>query len=109
MEKEEKAQWVDPLYVIFEKYLYDFQNDDLDAFIATIVQEYLTYLQEHNVLIPEKKKEFLLKDLTEEVYDMFVKKIHGCLNLRDFQNSGRVSRLEKLLARDRFEKLKMAA
>ncbi|OGQ16899.1 MAG: hypothetical protein A3B70_00835 [Deltaproteobacteria bacterium RIFCSPHIGHO2_02_FULL_40_11] len=105
MSKEEKAKFIDPLYVIFEKHLYDFQSEDLDLFIATIVNHYMEYLQKQAVIIPESKLSVLMKDLTEEVYDMFIKKVHGCLNLKDFQNSGRVTRLEKLLAQERFYKL----
>lgn len=98
-------QFTDPLYVIFEKYLYDFPNEDLDQFIATIVTEYLTYLTAQNVIVPQSKKHSLLKDLADEVYDMYIKRLHGCLNLKDYQNSGRVTRLEKLLANERYLKL----
>ena len=103
--KQKEAKFLDPLYVIFEKYLYDFPNEDLDLFIATIVNEYIDYLNTHSVAIPDKTKPMLLKDLADEVYDMFIKKVHGCLNLKDFRNSGRITKLEKLLAQDRYEKL----
>ncbi len=99
------AKYVDPLYIIFEKYLYDFPHEDLDLFIAAIVNEYIEYLKKNEVIIAEKRIQTLMKDLADEVYDMFIKRIHGCLNIKDFQNSGRVSRLEKLLARDRYFKL----
>src|SRR3989338_8656392 len=102
---KKEVKYLDPLYVIFEKYLYDFPHEDLDLFIATIVNEYMNYLKTHSVAVPEKSMNFLMKDLTEEVYDMFIKKVHGCLNLKDFRNSGRVTKLEKLLAQERFYKL----
>lgn len=100
-----KAKFVDPLYVIFEKYLYDFPNENLDLFIESIVSEYLEYLTAHCVIIPGKKRFFLLKDLADEVYDMYVKRLHGCLNLRDYQNNGQVTKFEKLLAYERYRKL----
>lgn len=99
------SKYVDPLYVIFEKYLYDFPHEDLDLFIATIVNEYIEYLKKNGVIIAEKKFQTLMKDLADEVYDIFIKRIYGCLNLKDFQSSGRVSRLEKFLARERYLKL----
>lgn len=99
------SKYVDPLYIIFEKYLYDFPHEDLDFFIATIVNEYIEYLKKNEVIIAEKRLQMLMKDLADEVYDIFIKRIYGCLNLKDFQNSGRVSRLEKLLARERYSKL----
>lgn len=101
----DKIPYIDPLYIIFEKYLYDFPHEDLDIFIATIVNEYIDYLQHNNVIVPEKKFSMMMKDLADEVYDMYVKKIHGCLNLKDFHNNGQVTRLEKLLANERYLKL----
>ena len=100
-----KSKFVDPLYVIFEKHLFDFPNEDLDLFIATIVNEYFDYLQQNEVIIPEKRMQILMRDLSEEVYDMYIKRIHGCLNLKDFRNSGTVTKLEKILAQDRYFKL----
>jgi len=105
MTKSEKVQFLDPLFVIFEKHLYDFPSEDLDLFISTIVTAYVDYLGTHEVVIPEPKKPALLRDLADEVYDMFIKKVHGCLNIKDFRNSGRVTKLEKLLAQERFFKL----
>ena len=103
--KKKDSRYFDPLFIIFEKHLYETPHEDLDLFIATVVNEYIDYLKTNQVLIPEKSFSFLMKDLADEVYDMFIKKVHGCLNLKDFQNSGRVTRLEKLLAQDRYWKL----
>ena len=100
-----KAQYVDPLFIIFEKSLYDFHNEDLDLFISTIVTEYLDYLNKHEVIVPEQRKQQMIRDLADEVYDMYVKKVHGCLNFKAFRNSGRVTKIEKLLAKERYFKL----
>lgn len=103
--KNQHARHFDPLFIIFEKHLYEYPHEDLDLFIATVVNEYIDYLRTHQVLIPEKTYSFLMKDLADEVYDMFVKKVHGCLNLKDFKNNGQVTRLEKRQAQDRYFKL----
>ena len=100
-----KAEFIDPLHIIFEKNLYDFKYEDLDVFIEHVVSEYLTHLQLHGVAIPEARKTTLFKDLTEEVYEMYIKKIHGCLDLREFRNKGRATKLEMVRARDRYYKL----
>jgi len=103
--KNKKAAHLDPLYVIFEKYLYNFPDEDLDRFIETIVSEYLGYLDKHDVIVPSKRKVQLMKDLADEVYDIYIRKVHGCLNLQDYQNNGRVTKLEKLRANERYFKL----
>lgn len=103
--KKNEARHFDPLFVIFEKHLYEYPHEDLDLFIATVVNEYIDYLKSHQVAIPERTYSFLMKDLADEVYDMFVKKVHGCLNPKDFHHNGQVTKLEKRLAHDRYWKL----
>ena len=105
MEQKMKSEHIDPLVIIFEKYVYDFPSESLDEFIETIVNEYLNFLGAQNVVVPEKNRSSLLKDLVDEVYDMYIKKVHGCLNLNDYQRANRVTKLEKLIARDRYLKL----
>lgn len=102
---KKEVKYLDPLFVIFEKHLYDFPHEELDLFISNIVHDYLNYLKNSRVIVPESMFQTLMKDLADEVYDMFIKRIHGCLNLKDFQNSGRVTKLERLLAQDRYFKL----
>src|SRR3712207_6068461 len=45
---------LDPLYIIFEKHLYNFQDSSTDrkAFVTNIVQEYLGYLRKMKISIP---------------------------------------------------------
>ena len=100
-----KVEMVDPLYVIFEKFLHDFGGEDLDIFIESIVSEYLSYLKANAVMIPEKRRTSIYQDLCEEVYDMFAKKIHGCSSIREFRSKGGITKLEIVLARDRYYKL----
>jgi len=99
------ARQFDPLYVIFERYLFDFPNENLDEFIEAVVTEYLAYLHKQEVAIPEMRKFQLMKDLADEVYEIYIKKVHGCLNIKDYRNSGRVTKLEKLIAQDRYFKM----
>src|SRR3989338_813592 len=63
MEQKMKSEHIDPLVVIFEKYVYDFPSESLDQFIETIVNEYLNFLSTQNVVVPEKNRPSLLKDL----------------------------------------------
>jgi len=101
-----KTQYLDPLYVIFEKYLFDFPYDNIDYFVASVVNEYLDYLKERQVHVPDNKKKLLINDLSDEVHQMLIKRIHGCLNLQDYQSNGQITKLDKLLARERYKRLR---
>lgn len=76
----------DPLFVIFERHLYDFNYDSRELFIQGVVEEYLGYLQQQKVLVPAVWKGQLEASLTEEVSDMLVRKLYGCLNVQEFKD-----------------------
>ena len=101
------ARKLDPLYVIFEKYLYDYTYEDAEFFITMVVSEYLDYLKATRVTLPDKVVPTLQDDLTSEVYDMLVKKIYGNMSIKDYLHSGRVTRLDRMDANDRYKDLRL--
>lgn len=74
----------DPLFRIFEKHLYEFNYETRDNFITTVVREYLAFLvQERKVMIPASRRTSLESAIAEDVSDMLVRKIYGCLQVED--------------------------
>ncbi|MBY0471323.1 hypothetical protein K2X30_09160 [bacterium] len=78
---------LDPLYVIFEQHLYNFQDQDSDrkAFIHTVVQDYLSYLRKMQIAVPKSLEQPIVEELSTQVSSMLVKKIYGCLTIQDYQ------------------------
>ena len=77
----------DPLYVIFEQHLYNFQDPDVDrkTFIGKIIHEYLTHLRRMAIVIPKSLEGLIVEELADQVNVMLVKKIYGCTSLLEFQ------------------------
>jgi hypothetical protein len=46
---------LDPLYVIFEQHLFNFQDPDVDrkTFIGNVIKEYISHLRKLNISIPK--------------------------------------------------------
>lgn len=84
--KAKEAGQLDPLYVIFEQHLYNFQDSDSDrkTFIGNIIVEYLTYLRKMNVVVPKSLEQPIIEELATQVNTMLVKKIYGCLSIEDY-------------------------
>jgi len=101
---KDQAQ-LDPLFVIFEQHLYNFDDSDQDrkAFIGNVVAEYLTYLRKRNITVPKSLEQPIVEELGSQVNTMLVKKIYGCLTIKDFQR--RLPTGEKRRARTRYTKL----
>lgn len=78
---------LDPLYVIFEQHLYNFQDSDQDrkAFIEGVVGEYLSFLRKRNISVPKSLENAIIEELSAQVKTMLVKKIYGCLTIADYQ------------------------
>lgn len=76
----------DPLYIIFEKHLYDFNYDSRDLFIRGVIDEYAEHLTKNQVIIPTTWRPVLEKNLAEEIADMLVRKLYGCLTVKEFQD-----------------------
>ncbi|MGZ3695886.1 MAG: hypothetical protein ACXWQO_17475, partial [Bdellovibrionota bacterium] len=68
----------DPLFIIFEKHLYDFNYESRDLFIAGVVSDYLAHLLKQKAMVPPAWKGHLEKTLFDEVSDMLVRKLYGC-------------------------------
>src|SRR6185437_13633445 len=84
-----KDQALDPLYVIFEQHLYNFQDSDEDrkTFICRIIHEYLVFLRRSNIAVPKSLEQPIVEELYAQVNQMLIKKIYGCLSMEDFQKS----------------------
>ena len=97
---------MDPLFVIFEQHLFNFQNSDGDrrAFVNGVIQDYIAYLSKNNIVIPQALRHFTLEELTNQIQTMLVKKIYGCLNIQKFRES--LTPQVKKRARTRYTKLK---
>src|SRR5690242_11711124 len=77
---------IDPLYVIFEKHLYDYHEEEENSkeFIDNIINDYLKYLKSRDVAIPQQWHGVIVDELREQVRNMLVKKTYGCLSIKDF-------------------------
>lgn len=88
-EKTGNQDQLDPLYVIFEQHLFNFQDSDTDrkTFLGNIVQEYLGFLRQRNVVIPKALEAQVIEELACQVNTMLVKKIYGCLTISEFRKN----------------------
>lgn len=75
----------DPLYIIFEKHLYDFNYESRELFIKGVVDDYIAHLVRQKAVIPPTWKQHLDKTIAEEVSDMLVRKLYGCLTVEEFK------------------------
>lgn len=101
----------DPLFIIFEKHLYDFNYESRELFVKGVVDEYITHLVRQQVVIPPAWKSHLDKSIAEEVSDMLVRKLYGCLTVEEFHAKVEVKETKEVLiteqkeARKRYQKL----
>ena len=100
---------LDPLYVIFEQHLYNFQESDSDrkTFIGNIVHDYLTYLRKMNIVIPKSLEHAIVEELAGQVNTMLVKKIYGCLSIDEYRKGSSTTLKKK--ARARYNRLAKAS
>lgn len=96
---------IDPLYVIFEQHLYNFQDSDSDrkTFILGVIAEYLGFLRQKNIAIPKSLEPAIVEELGEQVNVMMTKKIYGCLTIEDFQRG--IPKAKKRRARQRYQRV----
>ncbi len=82
-----KPKHPDPLYLIFEEHLYNFEDSDADrkTFILNIVNDYLIHLKKLNISVPKTLEHAIVEELSEQVNTMLVKKIYGCHSVKEFQ------------------------
>ncbi|NDD92183.1 hypothetical protein EBZ37_08870 [bacterium] len=100
-----KTDKIDPLYVIFEQHLYNFQDSDSDrkTFIYGIVSEYLLFLRQKNIAVPKSLEAAISEELAEQVNTMLTKKIYGCLSIEDFQKD--IPKTRKKRVRQRYQRM----
>lgn len=100
-----RTEKADPLYVIFEQHLYNFQDSDSDrnTFIMNILKEYLLYLRKMNIAVPRSLENSILEELYDQVNTMLLKKIYGSMTIQEYQQSVPVE--EKQKVRTRYTKL----
>jgi hypothetical protein len=98
----------DPLFIIFEKHLYDFSYESRDLFIKGVVEDYVTHLAAQKAVVPPSMKSHFEKTISEEVSDMLVRRLYGCLTVEEFKQ--KPENTEEILtarkeARKRYQKL----
>ncbi len=100
---------LDPLYVIFEQHLLNFQDPEMDrkTLILKIVADYLSYLRKNNISVPRALEQPIVEELAAQVNTMLVKKIYGCLDHRDYQGDAPFKTRRR--ARARYSKLGLTA
>ena len=93
---------LDPLYVIFEQHLLNFQDPEMDrkTLIVKIIAEYLTYLRKNNISVPKALEQPIVEELGTQVNTMLVRKIYGCLTVNEFAdpNFAPVPRLRRMVS-----------
>ena len=79
---------LDPLYSIFEQYLFNalVEDESTDEFIVRVVSTYLTQLSQTSV-IPQLLRASIEEDLRDEVLEMLRKKTYGHHSLREFSKA----------------------
>ena len=98
-----KIRRLDPLFQLFEHYLFKRSYEDLSAFTKEVAEEYLAYLDSTPAHVPYHTRSTLIKDLESETHEMLVKRMYGCMKVSDYQNYGRVvkvTRDEELVSLD---------
>jgi hypothetical protein len=101
----------DPLFIIFEKHLYDFNYESRELFLKSVVDDYISHLVRQKAVIPPSWKLHLEKTIAEEVSDMLVRKLYGCLTVEEFKTQNEEpAKKEEIVAvqqeaRKRYQKL----
>jgi hypothetical protein len=61
---------VDPLYIIFEKHLFESSERSKSDFVDVIVNDYMNYLKFSGAIIPIKREHLIVDEVTEEVCEV---------------------------------------
>lgn len=86
---------LDPLYTIFEKHLYEFDDEGkaltlsdnhIDELITRIVEDYFQFLLSRKVTVPMRWRAQIEQELQEQVRQMLIKKLYGCLSIEEYKN-----------------------
>lgn len=68
---------MDPLYQVFEHFLFTRTYEDSNAFTKEVATQYLAYLDATAGFIPCHARKMIQEDLETEIHEMLVKKIYG--------------------------------
>lgn len=84
----------DPLYALFEQYLYNalVEEETTEDFLERVVKDYLSNLGSQGAIAREHLT-IIESDLKEEVLEMLRKKTYGHYNLASFRNSHKNAKL----------------
>lgn len=77
IKNENAIDWVDPLYKVFEHFLFTRTYEDSSAFTKEVANQYLAYLDSTAGFIPCHVRKAIEEDLETEIHEMLVKKIYG--------------------------------
>ena len=98
---------LDPLYTILEKHLYDFNDDEesQQQFIDNIANDYIQYLVSRQVAVPAKWRGLIMEELRNQIRSMLVKKMYGCLSIKEFVTNQKDVSAKRKTVRKKFAKL----
>jgi len=102
---------ISPLYVIFEKLLYDdLDFEDDEAFIFLVLRDYIDFIKESKVVIPDKYFDETIDALMDELKIILQKKIYGYSSIKEYKKVAHIGTIkDKELAKKRYLKLKKIA
>ncbi len=100
----------DPLFVVFEQHLFNFQDADIDrkVFIGHVVYDYMEWLRKSNLVIPREFERLVIEELAAQVNVMLLKRIYGFVTIAEFQRGG-VSEEDRRVAAETYQRLKSRA
>jgi hypothetical protein len=84
-----KANDLDPLYLIFERNLLDFQGtpSNRKEFVDKVVKDYISHLRKLNLAVPMNLEVAISEELAVQVNRMLFKKIYGCLSIDEYRRN----------------------
>jgi hypothetical protein len=105
--KRPENQSVDPLYVIFEQHLCNFDDSNIDrsTFVLNIVKEYVSHLRSLSIAIPTHLEAHVAEELAEQVKSMLFKRIYGFHDIQEFRVKG-LTKEKKSEAKRKYRKVK---
>lgn len=99
---------LDPLYTIFEKHLYDFDDNEENQkeFVDKIAKDYIQFLTTKKVAVPSKWQHLIMEELRDQIKKMMVKKMYGCLSVEEYVVSHKTEiKSKKSTVRKKYNKL----
>jgi hypothetical protein len=75
--KKKKIEQTDPLYRLFEHFLFTKTYEDSSSFTKEVATQYLAYLDATSGFIPFHSRKMIQEDVESEIHEMLVRKIYG--------------------------------